>query len=152
MYSVYVFFFLAVYVPICFIVSYGLFFLVFIGGVEKKTSYLKQLFSNSISMVAFMLRFFLQNMRIILIVVYSLLFSIMTEDEINHLLVNFSHSPSIVLFLSSLKFLFEVVDVMLIFCVQLFAFITVITCLFSFVLIIEENFNYESFFFFKKKK
>lgn len=136
----------SVTIPICLILTYGVFFLVFISGVEKKKSFLRQLFNDIISMSAFMLRFVLQNMRVILLVTYSWVFTMACHDELHSLVNNSRHNPTLFLILIQAKFVFEFLDVVMIFIVQLFTFVTVLTCLFSFVLLIEEKFTYESFF------
>lgn len=152
MYTVTFFIFFSISIPIFFILAYGVFFLVFIGGVDKKSSYVKQLSNNIISFVAFILRFVLQNMRIILIMAYGWVFTINCYEELNEFIYESQELTTMLVILIFLKNVFEIIDVLMIFCVQLFAFLTVLTCLFSFVLVIEERFNYESFFAEKRKE
>lgn len=135
------------FLPALYLSVYGSYFLAFLRGDIKVIGTFSLATKDSITLFSFALRFIVQSIRLFLVCCVIFLLQEFVHTELG---VNLSSSLLSEGLRSSLRFLFEFIDMLIIVFLQLFAFVAILFWLFSFIFTIKDDTIYE--YVFGKKK
>lgn len=127
-----VFFFCAM-MAFIYIFNFGVFFFIYLFGSSTADSFIKDFISSWIDLISFIFRFFLQIIRVVLIVVFYFLLHEYVYFDVLFFFKSSESSPLLNIFLLFLRLIFELVDFFFLLFVQFLAYVIIIFLFFSFL-------------------
>lgn len=128
------------FLPLLYLSVYGPYFLAFLRGDLKVIGTFSLATKDTITLLSFVLRFIVQSIRLFLVCCVIFLLQEFVNTELGMGLSSSLLSEGVQ---ASLRFVFELVDMLIIVFLQLFAFVAILFWLFSFIFTVKDDTIYE---------